>query len=86
MGKYQARIAADVILGKDASVVSDGPLSPRVIFTDPQVAAVGRTLASAQQAGLQVRALVSRPGRMPARASSAATRRARRASWSTSAV
>ena len=57
MGKYQARIAADVILGKDASVVSDGPLSPRVIFTDPQVAAVGHTLASAAEAGLKVRAL-----------------------------
>jgi pyruvate/2-oxoglutarate dehydrogenase complex dihydrolipoamide dehydrogenase (E3) component len=57
MGKYQGRIAADVILGKAARVVSDGPLSPRVIFTDPQVAAVGHTLASAEQAGLKVRAL-----------------------------
>ena len=57
MGKYQARIAADVILGKDVSLVSDGPLSPRVIFTDPQVAAVGHTLASAEAAGLKVRAL-----------------------------
>ena len=57
MGKYQGRIAADVILGKDARIVSDGPLSPRVIFTDPQVAAVGHTLASAEQAGLKVRAL-----------------------------
>jgi dihydrolipoamide dehydrogenase len=57
MGKYQGRIAADVILGKNARVVSDGQLSPRVIFTDPQVAAVGHTLASAEEAGLQVRAL-----------------------------
>jgi len=57
MGKYQARLAADAILGKDVSLVSDGPLSPRVIFTDPQVAAVGHTLASAEQAGLKVRAL-----------------------------
>jgi dihydrolipoamide dehydrogenase len=57
MGKYQARIAADVILGKDAAVVADGLLSPRVIFTDPQVAAVGHTLASATAAGLSVRAL-----------------------------
>jgi dihydrolipoamide dehydrogenase len=57
MGKYQARIAADVILGKDARIVSDGLLSPRVIFTDPQVAAVGHTLASAEQAGLTVRAV-----------------------------
>ena len=57
MGKYQARLAADAILGKDVSLVSDGLLSPRVIFTDPQVAAVGHTLASAEQAGLKVRAL-----------------------------
>jgi dihydrolipoamide dehydrogenase len=57
MGKYQGRIAADAILGKEASIVSDGPLSPRVIFTDPQVAAVGHTLASAEEAGLQVRAI-----------------------------
>ena len=57
MGKYQGRIAADVILGKDARIVSDGLLSPRVIFTDPQVAAVGHTLASAEEAGLKVRAV-----------------------------
>jgi dihydrolipoamide dehydrogenase len=57
MGKYQARIAADVILGKPARVVSDGPLSPRVIFTDPQVAAVGHTFESAEEAGLAVRAV-----------------------------
>jgi pyruvate/2-oxoglutarate dehydrogenase complex dihydrolipoamide dehydrogenase (E3) component len=55
MGKYQARAAADVILGKDAVVTEDGPVSPRVIFTEPQVAAVGHTLASAEQAGLRVR-------------------------------
>ena len=36
MGKYQARIAADVILGKDARILSDGVRSPRVIFTEPQ--------------------------------------------------
>jgi len=57
MGKYQARAAADVILGKDAVVTADGPVSPRVTFTEPQVAAVGHTLASAQQAGLNVRAV-----------------------------
>ena len=57
MGKYQARLAADAILGKDVRVVSDGLRSPRVIFTQPQVAAVGHTLASAEQAGLKVRAL-----------------------------
>ena len=57
MGKYQARIAADVIQGGDARVTADGPVSPRVIFTDPQVAAVGYTLASAQDGGLEVRAV-----------------------------
>ncbi len=57
MGKYQARAAADVILGGDASVDWDGPVSPRVIFTDPQVAAVGHTLASAREANLNVRAV-----------------------------
>ena len=57
MGKYQARLAADAILGKNVSVVSDGPLSPRVIFTDPQVAAVGHTLGSAEAAGMVVRAV-----------------------------
>jgi len=57
MGKYQARAAADVILGKEARVTEDGPVSPRVIFTDPQVAAVGHTLQRAQDAGLNVRAV-----------------------------
>ncbi len=57
MGKYQGRLAADAILGKNVTVVSDGPLSPRVIFTDPQVAAVGHTLSSAEAAGMVVRAV-----------------------------
>ena len=57
MGKYQGRLAADHILGRPVSLRSDGPLSPRVIFTDPQVAAVGHTLASARSAGLSVRAV-----------------------------
>ena len=57
MGKYQGRLAADAILGKDVTVLSDGPLSPRVIFTDPQVAAVGHTLGSAEAAGMVVRAV-----------------------------
>jgi pyruvate/2-oxoglutarate dehydrogenase complex dihydrolipoamide dehydrogenase (E3) component len=57
MGKYQARVAADVILGEDsACLIVDGARSPRVIFTDPHVAAVGYTLAAAQEAGLNVRA------------------------------
>ena len=60
MGKYQARLAADHILGRTGErtvLHSDGRLSPRVIFTEPQVAAVGHTLASAEEAGLNVRAV-----------------------------
>ena len=60
MGKYQARVAADTIIGQSASCIAltaDGERSPRVIFTDPQVAAVGYTLAAAQEAGLGVRAV-----------------------------
>src|SRR3954454_18130124 len=54
MGKYQARLAADHVLGHDRVVAhgADGPLSPRVIFTEPQVAAVGHTTESADRAGL----------------------------------
>jgi pyruvate/2-oxoglutarate dehydrogenase complex dihydrolipoamide dehydrogenase (E3) component len=60
MGKYQARLAADHILGRTGPTTdlrSDGRLSPRVIFTEPQVAAVGHTLQSAEDAGLHVRAV-----------------------------
>ncbi len=55
MGKYQARLAADAILGKDVRLRSDGAASPRVIFTDPQVGAVGLTLAAAEEAGVRAR-------------------------------
>jgi dihydrolipoamide dehydrogenase len=57
MGKYQARAMAKVILGGDARATQDHLRSPRVTFTDPQVAAVGHTLASAEEAGLDVRAV-----------------------------
>jgi pyruvate/2-oxoglutarate dehydrogenase complex dihydrolipoamide dehydrogenase (E3) component len=57
MGKYQARIAADRILGREVPLRSDGPLSPRITFTEPQVCAVGHTLASAQDAGIDARAV-----------------------------
>jgi pyruvate/2-oxoglutarate dehydrogenase complex dihydrolipoamide dehydrogenase (E3) component len=57
MGKYQARVAADVILGDEtACLLVDGARAPRVVFTDPQVAAVGYTFAAAQEARLNVRA------------------------------
>jgi pyruvate/2-oxoglutarate dehydrogenase complex dihydrolipoamide dehydrogenase (E3) component len=57
MGKYHGRLAADAILGRESAVRFDSFQSPRVIFTDPQVAAVGHTLASAQEAGIRARAL-----------------------------
>jgi pyruvate/2-oxoglutarate dehydrogenase complex dihydrolipoamide dehydrogenase (E3) component len=57
MGKYQARAAADNILGREARATSEHMGSPRVVFTDPQVAAVGLTLAGAEEKGLNVRAV-----------------------------
>ena len=60
MGKYQARVAAEHILGRAgerAVLRSDRHLAPRVVFTEPQIAAVGHTLASAREAGLNVRAV-----------------------------
>jgi dihydrolipoamide dehydrogenase len=55
-GKYQARIAADHLLGDAAARLheEDGRLAPRVVFTEPQVAAVGHTQATAQEAGIRV--------------------------------
>ena len=58
MGKYQARIAADRIMGEsDARAVADRHGSPRVVFTDPEVAAVGMTLAAAREAGIDALAV-----------------------------
>ena len=54
VGKYQARIAARDMLGKDAR--ADYRAVPRVVFTDPQVAAVGspegRMSGTAQLSGV----------------------------------
>jgi len=55
MGKYQARIAADVILGKEMTDRSSRDAITRVTFTDPQVCAVGLTEAQAQERGLDVK-------------------------------
>jgi dihydrolipoamide dehydrogenase len=52
-GKYQARLAADHILGAEVAAGHDDAGAPRVIFTDPQVAAVGHTLAGARDAGVR---------------------------------
>jgi pyruvate/2-oxoglutarate dehydrogenase complex dihydrolipoamide dehydrogenase (E3) component/uncharacterized protein (DUF427 family) len=56
MGKYQAHIAAEVIAGGRAHAKRDNARSPRVVFTDPQVAAVGLTLAGAHAQGVDARA------------------------------
>jgi pyruvate/2-oxoglutarate dehydrogenase complex dihydrolipoamide dehydrogenase (E3) component len=55
MGKYQARIAGDVILGKPARDLASGDAVPRVTFTDPQVCAVGLTEAQARERYADVR-------------------------------
>jgi dihydrolipoamide dehydrogenase len=55
MGKYQGRLVADSILGRKVELRSDRGQSPRVIFTDPQIGAVGLTLGAAREAGIAVR-------------------------------
>jgi dihydrolipoamide dehydrogenase len=57
MGKYQAWVAAENVLGHTAATASEDIGVPRVTFTDPQVAAVGKTLAQAKEAGVDARAV-----------------------------
>jgi pyruvate/2-oxoglutarate dehydrogenase complex dihydrolipoamide dehydrogenase (E3) component len=57
MGKYQAWVAAENLLGREVEALAEGLGTPRVTFTDPQVAAVGRTLAQAEAAGVDARAV-----------------------------
>jgi pyruvate/2-oxoglutarate dehydrogenase complex dihydrolipoamide dehydrogenase (E3) component len=57
VGKYQARIAGDVILGKPARDEVSHRIVPRVTFTDPQVCAVGLTEAQAREQDIDVRTL-----------------------------
>lgn len=66
MGKYQARICGDVIAARAKGLPDDLPAlrdttddrgAPQVIFTDPQVCAVGRTEAQARSDGFTVRAV-----------------------------
>jgi len=56
MGKYQARIAVDVIL-RDALATAwaDRRVVPSVVFTDPQIASVGLTERAAREQGIDVR-------------------------------
>jgi len=62
MGKYQARLAGDVILGKDIADLADHVAIPRVTFTDPQVCAVGLTEAQAREQGVDVRVVTTPTG------------------------
>ena len=48
---YMARVIADNIAGKDRTARYDG--IPRVVFSDPEVAAVGLTAEQARQQGLR---------------------------------
>ena len=65
MGKYQARLCADVIVRRAAGDPAGEALraradrigAPSVVFTDPQVASVGHTEAGAREQGLRVRAV-----------------------------
>jgi pyruvate/2-oxoglutarate dehydrogenase complex dihydrolipoamide dehydrogenase (E3) component len=57
MGKYQGRICGDHVLGKEVEATADRYGVPQVIFTDPQVGAVGKSLAEAEEAGIDARAV-----------------------------
>jgi dihydrolipoamide dehydrogenase len=55
MGKYQGKVAGDVILGRDVVDVADHGVITRVTFTDPQVGAVGLTEEEARRTDREVR-------------------------------
>jgi dihydrolipoamide dehydrogenase len=52
VAKYQGRVAADTILGKPRAASYHG--IPRVVFGDPEIAAVGLTTAQARQQGVDL--------------------------------
>jgi pyruvate/2-oxoglutarate dehydrogenase complex dihydrolipoamide dehydrogenase (E3) component len=62
MGKYQARLAGDTILGRQVAATADHGVVPRVTFTDPQIAAVGLTEAQAREQGTAVRTVEAQIG------------------------
>jgi pyruvate/2-oxoglutarate dehydrogenase complex dihydrolipoamide dehydrogenase (E3) component len=65
-GKYQAAVASANVSGREATADWDGALTPQVVFTEPQVAAVGHTLEKALQDGLPALAVDGDPGATPA--------------------
>jgi pyruvate/2-oxoglutarate dehydrogenase complex dihydrolipoamide dehydrogenase (E3) component len=57
-GKYQARLVGDALAGIDVDPAwADHAAVPRVVFTDPQIAAVGLTERGAREAGHDVLAV-----------------------------
>lgn len=56
VAKYEARVLAEIIDGRGAAPMGGHAEAPRVIFTEPQVAAVGMTLQAAIDRGWDVRA------------------------------
>jgi pyruvate/2-oxoglutarate dehydrogenase complex dihydrolipoamide dehydrogenase (E3) component len=57
MGKYQAWVAAENILGRKVEAIAEDIGSPRVTFTDPQIAAAGKTLEQAREADIDAKAV-----------------------------
>lgn len=55
-GKHQAHVLSEILDGGTTHGISEGAKVPRVIFTEPQIAAVGVTLHGAIDAGMEVRA------------------------------
>ncbi|WP_223639835.1 NAD(P)/FAD-dependent oxidoreductase [Corallococcus sp. EGB] len=55
MGKYQARLLGDVLLGKPVKAWADAKATPQVVFTHPQVGSVGLTEEKARKAGVPVK-------------------------------
>jgi dihydrolipoamide dehydrogenase len=54
VGMYQGRVVASNILGRDRAASYHG--IPRVVFADPEIAAVGLTVAQARDRGIDVAA------------------------------
>ncbi|MBV9415158.1 MAG: NAD(P)/FAD-dependent oxidoreductase, partial [Solirubrobacterales bacterium] len=55
-GKHQARVLSEILAGRRTAGVTADVDPPRVIFTEPQVAAVGLSLQAALDRGLDARA------------------------------
>ncbi len=54
-GKYQARCIGDIVAGRDVEAWADHSAVPQVVFTDPEVAAVGKSeLDAADDSDLDV--------------------------------